>query len=120
MRKSGQPRTYRRYSAEEKRRIVAEAAQPGTSVASVARRHGMNDNVIFNWRKRLRDGEVRLMPVVVTPEVPSKVTKAGTARPQAAGRESLIEICTARGHVVRIGAGADITMVQSILKMLGA
>lgn len=36
-------------------------------MASVARRHGMNDNIIFTWRKRFRDEGVDLLPVMVSP-----------------------------------------------------
>lgn len=32
---------------EEKRRIVAEALVPGASVAAVARKHGVNANLLF-------------------------------------------------------------------------
>ena len=41
----------RSWPLEEKRRIVEEAFRPGTSVAEVARRHGLNSNQVFNWRK---------------------------------------------------------------------
>ena len=41
----------RSWPLEEKRRIVEEAFRPGTSVADVARRHGLNCNQVFNWRK---------------------------------------------------------------------
>ena len=41
----------RSWPLEEKRRIVEEAFRPGTSVADVARRHGLNSNQVFNWRK---------------------------------------------------------------------
>jgi transposase len=41
----------RSWPLEEKRRIVEEAFHPGKSVADVARRHGLNSNQVFNWRK---------------------------------------------------------------------
>ena len=42
------PRTKRRYrSVEERRRIVEETLVPGTSVAIVARAHGVNANQVF-------------------------------------------------------------------------
>ena len=41
----------RSWPLEEKRRIVDEAFRPGMSVAEVARRHGLNSNQVFNWRK---------------------------------------------------------------------
>jgi transposase len=44
-------RSRRSWSREEKRRIVEETSRPGASVADVARRHGVNANLLFNWRK---------------------------------------------------------------------
>lgn len=41
----------RSWSPEEKRRIVEEAIRPGASVADVARRHGLNANLVFTWKK---------------------------------------------------------------------
>lgn len=51
---SGGKRSRRSYSDEEKQRIVAEACQPGASVAEIARRHGVNANLLFNWRRTAR------------------------------------------------------------------
>ena len=50
----GGRRSRRSWSDEEKRRIVAEAVLPGASVADIARRHGVNANLVFNWRKIAR------------------------------------------------------------------
>ena len=44
-------RSRRSWSRDEKRRIVEETFRPGASVADVARRHGLNANLVFNWRK---------------------------------------------------------------------
>ena len=46
----------RRWSAEEKRAMVEEAEQPGSSVSQVARKYGVNPNQIFNWRRLMREG----------------------------------------------------------------
>jgi transposase len=43
--------TRRQYSAELKQQILAECAQPGASVASVALSHGINANVVHKWRR---------------------------------------------------------------------
>jgi transposase len=47
-------RRRRSWSDDEKRRIVAETLCPGASVADIARRHGMNANLLFNWRRTAR------------------------------------------------------------------
>jgi transposase len=41
----------RRRSAEERRLIVEEALEPGASVARVARKHGVNANQVFGWKR---------------------------------------------------------------------
>jgi hypothetical protein len=41
----------KRRSAAEKRLIVEQALEPGASVARAARAHGLNANVVFNWRR---------------------------------------------------------------------
>jgi transposase len=48
--------TRRTWSLEERQRIVAEALAPGESVAAVARRHGLNANLVFKWVRRSREG----------------------------------------------------------------
>jgi transposase len=64
------PRHYR--SDDEKLKIIAESRVPGTSVAEVARRHGVNANQVFAWRRQQKQGllgehrrrrAVKLVPV---------------------------------------------------------
>lgn len=62
-------------SAEEKQRIVEETLASGTSVAAIARRHGLNANLLFSWRRQHEQGVLadrtrtpkvaRLLPVAV-------------------------------------------------------
>src|SRR5271169_883142 len=72
----------RRYwTPQEKRQIVEQTLSSGTSVASVARGHGVNANQVFYWRKLYRVGQlgndgvepqVRLLPVSVSDEQPAE------------------------------------------------
>lgn len=50
--------TRRRYSTAMKAQVVAECAQPGTSVAKVAMAHGINANIVHRWRQLAREGKV--------------------------------------------------------------
>ena len=43
-------------SLDERKRIVEEALTPGVSVAAVARRHGLNANLVFKWIRCSREG----------------------------------------------------------------
>ena len=44
------------WSAEEKLSIVEETLQPGASVSSVARRHGVAPNLVYRWRRLMKEG----------------------------------------------------------------
>ena len=46
----------RRYTAEEKVRLVEETATPGMTVSSVARLHGVSPSLLFQWRRRMAEG----------------------------------------------------------------
>ena len=48
---SGEPRARRRWPVAEKRRIVLKSFEAGASVSVVARRHDVNANQVFAWRK---------------------------------------------------------------------
>jgi transposase len=48
----------RRRSVEERRKIVEETLQPGASVSRVARRHNVNANQVFYWRRLYREGRL--------------------------------------------------------------
>jgi transposase len=46
----------RRWSADEKARIVQETYGPGMSVSLVARQHGIAPNQVFSWRRLYAEG----------------------------------------------------------------
>ncbi len=63
---------YRHYPLALKRAIVEETLRPGASVAQIARKHGINANQVFLWRKTYREGllpdaKPALLPVTLTP-----------------------------------------------------
>ncbi|WP_087129214.1 IS3 family transposase [Caballeronia concitans] len=53
-----QPEQRRRRSVEEKLAIVRETFEPGATVSGVARRHQVNANQVFGWRKLYQDGSL--------------------------------------------------------------
>ncbi|CAH1649649.1 transposase [Hyphomicrobiales bacterium] len=79
-------------SASEKARIAAESLMPGARVAVVARQHGATRWQIYDWRRRLRQGQLALpesrdplfAPVLVedapSPRVPRKPPKSAPAK----------------------------------------
>jgi transposase len=73
-----EPERRRRWSAEQKRSIVAEAFAPGASVCELARRVDLVPSLIYRWRQELRSAAAGFSEVVVAPE-PSERTVAAPA-----------------------------------------
>lgn len=46
----------RRYSAQEKVRLVEQTMEPGMTVSAVARMHGVSPSLLFEWRRRMAEG----------------------------------------------------------------
>src|SRR3954452_5714638 len=55
----------RRWSAEEKLRIVAETERPGAGIAEIARRYEISRGLLWNWRSQVRCGVLRPEPLPV-------------------------------------------------------
>src|SRR5438105_11390072 len=62
----------RQYSEALKRQMVAETQVPGASVSIVARRHDVNSNQLFRWRRQLLPKAAvasgAMVPVAVVPD----------------------------------------------------
>jgi transposase len=72
----------RRWSIEEKLRIVAETQAAGARITDVAARHGVYPSLLFNWRRQVRDG-ILSAPLPAT-FVPVNMVSAGADGPVAA------------------------------------
>lgn len=60
----------RTYSAEFKSQVVAACRVPSVSVASVARTHGINHNVVHRWLRELPDLGAHALPAVDAQRMP--------------------------------------------------
>jgi transposase-like protein len=45
-----------KHSHEKKLQVVSEALTPGASISAVARRHGINTNLVFSWIRMYENG----------------------------------------------------------------
>ena len=111
----------RRRSVEEKRRIVEETLEAGASVARVARRHAVNANQVFYWRKKYREGRLgksqpsKLLPVTLSDISWSKSGRAGCASsPSAVGS---MEIQLAKG-TLRVAVNVDVVLLRAAMECL--
>ncbi len=68
----------RRYTAEEKLRLVAECEVPGSSVSLVARKYGISASLLFRWRQLKQAGGVSGLQAgeAVVPESEVQALKA--------------------------------------------
>ena len=100
----------RQHTIEEKRRLVEETHVRGASVATVARRHGVNANQVFGWRQLYRQGLLKegaappsaaLLPVKVsTPTVLPTERAARAPIKTERGERVCIEVKLANGHSI--------------------
>ena len=108
------PERRRRWSWEEKARIVAESLAVDVVASAVARRYGLHPNQLYAWRRKLRAAAdeaanaeavpLGFVPVVVTEE-------AAVAR----GSGIAIELAGAR---VRVLPGVDRALLADVLRTL--
>lgn len=87
--KRGTRRGSPNYDPEFRQRLTLESCKPGVSVSKLAREHGINANMLFNWRRRYRERQkaaqattATLIPVAVI-ETPCE-SVAMIAAPSAA------------------------------------
>ncbi len=103
----------RRWPADEKARILEEAAAPGAVVSEVARRNGMAPQHLFAWRREAKqrgsESGLAFTPVVLTTDPPPS--------PPGASSAPCIEIAIA-GALIRVPPGADARVLSMILQTL--
>jgi transposase len=97
----------RRWSRDDKMRIIEETLAPGAVVTEIARRHGIATSLVFTWRRRARLATVAstgpgLVPVQVAAAAAesARSIEARAAMP-ARKRRGLIEI--GLGDGLRVG-----------------
>ena len=104
------PERRRRWSADQKRSIVAEAFAPGASVCEVARRRDVVAGQIYRWRNELRTAAAGFTEVVVAAE----------PREQSRTDVPAVEIELGRDIRVRIAATAPAELATAVIKALAA
>lgn len=117
---SSTPRSRRHYSAAEKARLVAAAAEPGASVARIAREHGINANLLFGWRRQARQDLPLLVPPAPTLLPITLVEQPTPATGQASADGAVTGMITVecRRGTVRLEGAPDPALVRLVLETL--
>jgi transposase len=103
----------RQYSEALKRQMVAETLVPGASVSVVARRHDVNSNQLFRWRRQLLPKAMvesgAMVPVAIAPD---------GVRPRRTDREGVIEIAFGCGARVRLRGDVSSQTLRQVIELL--
>jgi transposase len=107
----------RRWTEDEKLRIVAESLTGSRQVSSTARRHGISRSLLTAWRRQFRvqpqpGGEAGsvFVPAVVHPEGPVSTPPAMSS--------TRMEIVVSRGRRIIVDAGVDVAALARVLDLL--
>ncbi|MEH2469319.1 transposase [Nitrobacteraceae bacterium AZCC 2161] len=117
----------RRWSQDDKARIVEETLAPGAKVTEVARRNGVAASVVFTWRRQARTAE-RVEPCFAPVQIAAAETGEQAAkvvpeadrrvRPVPVARTGLIEIDFGSRGRVRVDAQVDADALARVLDVL--
>ena len=104
----------RRWSLEDKARIVAESLDPATTSSAVARRYGLHASQLFVWRQQLQRRASRASMVCGPAFVPVLMAED---RPAPAEPVGWMEIAFGPA-VVRVGADVDAKALRRVLEVV--
>jgi transposase len=106
----------RRWTLEEKQRIVAESNSEPRAVSATARRHGLSPSHLFWWRRLAREGRLRADDATVGFAEAVVACETTAIRPApAAGR---IEIVFVNGLRVIVDQHVDATTLMRIMSIV--
>jgi transposase len=123
----------RRWSVEDKLRIVAETQAAGEQVRAVAARNGLCESLVYTWRRQAREG------VLVSPEIPTFMAVRTLEAPNPAALPAadpertielqapvtsqaspsgMIEIELRDGRRIRVGNDVNVVALRRVLQAL--
>lgn len=116
----------RRWSGDERARILEETLAPGAVVSAVARRHGLTPQQLFTWRREARKAAETLpafvpaviaQPAVAAPESGTPSQPPRPRRRVQRRRAAAIEI-DVDGVKVTIENGASRATIEAVIGAL--
>jgi transposase len=112
----------RRWSEEEKARIVLESISEPRLIAATARRYGLSRSLLLTWRKALEADRARpetnFVRAVVAEDGPVASSAASSRSATAHSTERRIEIELAGGRRGIVDASIDVEALGRIIEAL--
>jgi transposase len=109
-------RKRRSWTRNEKRRIVDESLEEGASIAEVARRHDVNANQLFTWRRQFEVDSAA--PKDLAPILPVTIAPDTTAEDSDPGSSGQMEIVLAEGDRIIVWADVETAALTRVLMAL--
>ena len=112
----------RRWTEDEKLRIVMETLQSPRVVSATARRHGISRSLLVTWRRALKVERVgaepppAFVPAMIVPEAAQKPRLEGMGPPQWSNGRMVIEL--GRGRRVVVDGSVDADALARVLDAL--
>src|SRR5712691_4147766 len=100
-----------------KRQMVAETLEPAAPVSIVARRHDVNTNQLFKWRRELLP---KTVPAVVEAStmVPVEIVPERPRRRRRVDRQGIIEIEFGSGARVSLRGEVETAVLRQVIELL--
>jgi transposase len=109
----------RRWTVEEKLRIVAESERGPRQVSATARCYGLSTGQLFTWRRLARQGRLcAVEPVTFAPVVVSCDEAANRPTPLPVVASGQIEIVLASGVRVIVAQNVDAAALARVMSVL--
>jgi transposase len=107
----------RRWSSEQKVKILSEALEPGATVSAVADRNGVSRSQVYAWKRlaerggirgiSLNDPQKQLFAPVHIEAMPPASAPATLATTYEQRRPGAIEVALTNGRIVRVDEGIE-------------
>src|ERR1700730_14836528 len=115
------PERRRRWSVEEKLRILAQSVAPGSSTSLACRMHGISSGQLYTWRRQFRTGELPgCAPVMVAPPIGEVGAVSASWDPEPTLSEAdrpagaTIEVALRSGVKLRITGAFDAAVLRQV------
>jgi transposase len=118
------PERRRRWSLEEKLRILAQSVAPGSSPSLVCRLHGISSGQLYTWRRQFRTGELTgFAPVRLAPPVEQLALATAPVDPVPLAEpdrptDGIIEVELPSGVKLRLTGAVDEVALRRVLSAL--
>lgn len=106
----------RRWSEDEKQRIVLESLSAPRQASSTARRHGISPSLLFTWRRQMQIE--RREEAADTPSFVPAIVAPDPASPTAPPTKSRMVIVLRNGRRIIVDAGVDTAALTRVIDVL--